>query len=165
MRKHLCVDCSCQVCALVTWIGHMGCSWIQASTLRGLNNQLWNSKSIDYQQVIVARFAARRHYHIESRLLLYTSGAPALPSICIRDRLYTRVERRMMHLSNRNRPWLSVLCESNALNARKKGHLIKEKKGKKLHRPGIGPGPPPWQGEILPLDQRCSRSSPAILSI
>ena len=43
MRKHLCVDCSCQVCALVTWIGHMGCSWIQASTLRGLNNQLWNS--------------------------------------------------------------------------------------------------------------------------
>ena len=29
--------------------------------------------------------------------------------------------------------------------------------GKKLHRPGIGPGPPPWQGEILPLDQRCSR--------
>ena len=26
---------------------------------------------------------------------------------------------------------------------------------KKLHRPGIGPGPPPWQGEILPLDQRC----------
>ena len=26
---------------------------------------------------------------------------------------------------------------------------------KKMHRPGIGPGPPPWQGEILPLDQRC----------
>ena len=24
-----------------------------------------------------------------------------------------------------------------------------------MHRPGIGPGPPPWQGEILPLDQRC----------
>ena len=30
---------------------------------------------------------------------------------------------------------------------------IKIKKG--LHRPGIEPGPPPWQGEILPLDQRC----------
>ena len=25
-----------------------------------------------------------------------------------------------------------------------------------MHRPGIGPGPPPWQGEILPLDQRFS---------
>ena len=26
---------------------------------------------------------------------------------------------------------------------------------KVMHRPGIEPGPPPWQGEILPLDQRC----------
>ena len=24
-----------------------------------------------------------------------------------------------------------------------------------MHRPGIGPGPPAWQAEILPLDQRC----------
>ena len=28
-------------------------------------------------------------------------------------------------------------------------------KQKSMHRPGIEPGPPPWQGEILPLDQRC----------
>ena len=32
---------------------------------------------------------------------------------------------------------------------------VHKKKIKKMHRPGIGPGPPPWQGEILPLDQRC----------
>ena len=24
-----------------------------------------------------------------------------------------------------------------------------------MHRPGIEPGPPAWQAEILPLDQRC----------
>ena len=27
----------------------------------------------------------------------------------------------------------------------------------KLHRPGIEPGSRPWQGRILPLDQRCQR--------
>ena len=27
---------------------------------------------------------------------------------------------------------------------------------KKLHRPGIEPGPPAWQARILPLNQRCS---------
>ena len=26
---------------------------------------------------------------------------------------------------------------------------------KKLHRPGIEPGPPAWQASILPLNQRC----------
>ena len=24
-----------------------------------------------------------------------------------------------------------------------------------MHRPGIGPGPPAWQAEILLLDKRC----------
>ena len=28
-----------------------------------------------------------------------------------------------------------------------------------MHCPGIGPGPPPWQGEILPLDQQCFQYS------
>ena len=34
-------------------------------------------------------------------------------------------------------------------------------KAKKLHRPGIEPGPPAWQASILPLNQRCllTRSS------
>ena len=26
---------------------------------------------------------------------------------------------------------------------------------KRLHRPGIEPGPPAWQASILPLNQRC----------
>ena len=39
---------------------------------------------------------------------------------------------------------------------------FERKNEKGLHRPGIEPGPPPWQGEILPLDQRCSRSERAI---
>ena len=26
---------------------------------------------------------------------------------------------------------------------------------KRLHRPGIKPGPPAWQASILPLNQRC----------
>ncbi len=24
-----------------------------------------------------------------------------------------------------------------------------------MHLPGVEPGPPPWQGEILPLDYKC----------
>lgn len=34
--------------------------------------------------------------------------------------------------------------------------LAKEKYTKRLHRPGIEPGPPAWQASILPLNQRCS---------
>merc|ERR1712081_60701 len=30
---------------------------------------------------------------------------------------------------------------------------------KKLHRPGIEPGPPAWQASILPLNQRCLDST------
>ena len=30
-----------------------------------------------------------------------------------------------------------------------------KKERKKLHRPGIEPGPPAWQASILPLNQRC----------
>lgn len=34
--------------------------------------------------------------------------------------------------------------------------LAKAKYTKRLHRPGIEPGPPAWQASILPLNQRCS---------
>ena len=33
--------------------------------------------------------------------------------------------------------------------------IVTNKGMRKMHRPGIGPGPPAWQAEILPLDQRC----------
>ena len=32
----------------------------------------------------------------------------------------------------------------------------KEKRGKRVHWPGIEPGPPAWQARILPLNHQCS---------
>ena len=37
------------------------------------------------------------------------------------------------------------------------------RKEKLLHRPGIEPGPPAWQASILPLNQRCSDVTQAMI--
>ena len=50
---------------------------------------------------------------------------------------------------------ITIQCRRKYCGSLNVNDIRLRKKKKKMHRPGIGPGPPPWQGEILPLDQRC----------
>ena len=52
-------------------------------------------------------------------------------------------DRKTSRVIGKNRSW--IWC-----------HLTqKRKKKKNVHRPGIEPGSPAWQADILPLDHRC----------
>ena len=52
-----------------------------------------------------------------------------------------------------------IIWYSMELSIRK----INVAKHKRLHRPGIEPGPPAWQARILPLNQRCSHIKSSFL--
>ena len=96
-----------------------------------------------------------RHRWFSGRMLACHAGGPgSIPGRC----------KIFFHLASPTYLKPSILKGRLGHDSTCNWSVYDVKNWKKLHRPGIEPGPPAWQASILPLNQRCLAGTKSVRS-